>query len=287
MSKYSLVCKKVLFNFAVCTSIDVRNTLSQFEKLRGCKVVEGFVHILLFDNFNDTYFMNISFPELTEITDYLLVYRVSGLRSLGQIFPNLAVIRGQSLFFTYSLVIYEMPSLLDIGLYSLTDITHGLVRIDKNPLLCFIHSVDWDVITHEKGENFIRSIKPDNECPLCPGEHISTHRDENKVSEDKPSICPNSTKMHNWENQGGKRYLCWNRQYCQKICDPKCKSKSCNKSGNCCDYNCLGGCSEDRTDHCVVCRNFSILTNNDRECVTHCRSGFYEVSNCFKLTNFI
>lgn len=46
----------------------------------------------------------------------------------------------------------------EIGLYSLTDIVHGLVRIDKNPSLCYVNTIDWDLIAKEgKGdEHFIK-----------------------------------------------------------------------------------------------------------------------------------
>lgn len=44
---------------------------------------------------------------MVQITGYLLVYRVSGLRSLGQLFPNLSIIRGMTLHQNYALVIYD------------------------------------------------------------------------------------------------------------------------------------------------------------------------------------
>jgi insulin receptor len=70
--------------------------------------VEGFVRVVLIDRANETDYDWFSFPELHEITDYLLVYRVTGLTSLGALFPNLTVIRGNSLFVDYALVVYEM-----------------------------------------------------------------------------------------------------------------------------------------------------------------------------------
>jgi hypothetical protein len=36
--------------------------------------------------------------------------------------------------------------LQELGLYSLTDILRGGVRIEKNPLLCFVDTVNWDLI---------------------------------------------------------------------------------------------------------------------------------------------
>lgn len=157
-----------------------------------------------------------------------------------------------------------MSSLQEVALHSLTDITRGLVRIDKNPSLCFVNSIDWDMITHEDGENYVRSLKPENECPLCPG-------DETSATNDNSLQCPNSTRAENF-----KRHLCWNRQHCQKVCKPQCKS--CNANGQCCDSKCLGGCSIDKTDECVVCRNFTMGTGKDRKCLTRCPDNFYAVN---------
>jgi hypothetical protein len=39
--------------------------------------------------------------------------------------------------------------LQELGLYSLTDILRGGVRIEKNPLLCFVDTVNWDLIAKE------------------------------------------------------------------------------------------------------------------------------------------
>lgn len=242
--------------------MDIRNSISSFQSLKGCRVVEGFLQILLFDHVNETYFENLSFPELTEITDYFLMYRVNGLRSLGQLFPNLAIIRGQNLFFTYSFVLFEMSSLQEIGLYSLTDIVHGLIRIDKNPLLCFVKTIDWDLIAHEHGEHFIDSSKSDNECPLCPGE------DKSNSDGNTTLACPMARNPH--------RPLCWNTQHCQKVCKGGCRT--CNSEGECCAKKCLGGCSGENRDECHVCKN---ITTSINECADECEPNTYMV--CFDI----
>lgn len=146
------------FFVPVCKNVDVRNSVKTFERLNGCRVVEGYVQILLMDidEEDEAFVRSLSFPELREITGYLLLYRVQGLRSLRTLFPNLAVIRGHSLFFNYALVIFEMRHLQEIGLASLTHILRGSVRIEKNPLLCYVDTIDWDLIAHAgKGEHFI------------------------------------------------------------------------------------------------------------------------------------
>ncbi|EFX62637.1 putative insulin receptor, partial [Daphnia pulex] len=96
----------------ICPSIEVRNGPQQFSELEGCRVVEGFLHIVLMENLDFASDLNNrSFPALREITGYLLFYRVFGLRSIGQLFPNLAVIRGQQLLFDFSFVVYELMQL--------------------------------------------------------------------------------------------------------------------------------------------------------------------------------
>lgn len=71
-------------------------------------MIEGILQIVLIDHADSAEFDNLTFPELREVTGFVLLYRVNGLRSLGRLFPNLAVIRGNDLFFDYALVVFEM-----------------------------------------------------------------------------------------------------------------------------------------------------------------------------------
>ncbi|XP_043280650.1 insulin-like receptor [Venturia canescens] len=236
----------------VCQSIDIRNSVSEFSRLEGCRVVEGFVQILLIDHADDTALANLSYPDLIEITGYLVLYRVNGLRSVGRLFPNLTVIRGHSLFINYALVAFEMMHLQEIGLHSLTDILRGSVRFEKNPALCYVDTIDWDLIAKAgRGEHVISGNKPRNGCPVC----------------DKH--CPSrSTKPDDT--------LCWNRQHCQKVCDRKCKDRACTSTGMCCHPSCLGGCTGELAQHCTACREVSVAGN---QCVQRCPSGTYEFMN--------
>lgn len=117
----------------VCKSINVRNSVSSLRQLEGCAVVEGYVQVVLIERANDSDFAPWSFPELREVTEYLLFYRVPGLRRLGQLFPNLTRVGGAQLFLDYGLVVHEMFSLREIGLNRLQEITRGSVIITKNP----------------------------------------------------------------------------------------------------------------------------------------------------------
>ncbi|KAM7249345.1 hypothetical protein ACFE04_019857 [Oxalis oulophora] len=114
--------------------MDIRNTVQSFiSQLNNCRVIEGFLQIVLMDWTNESDFANLTFPKLREITGYLLLYRVNGLTTLATLFPNLSVIRGHDLFMNYALVVYEMLHLQELGLYSLTDIPRGYIQITKNP----------------------------------------------------------------------------------------------------------------------------------------------------------
>lgn len=118
-------------------------------------MVEGSVSILLLDELQYEDFHNYSFPELIEITGYLMLYRISGIRSLYDLFPNLAVIRGRDVFKDYSLIIYEIEHLEEIGLINLQSIDRGNVRIEKNDQLCFADKIDWSLIAKFSGEHYI------------------------------------------------------------------------------------------------------------------------------------
>lgn len=85
--------------------------MENFNELNGCRVIEGFLMITLIDKYNEADYDGLEFPLLTEITEFFLVYRVNGLKSLGKLFPNLRIIRGNTLVHSYSFVIFEMMDL--------------------------------------------------------------------------------------------------------------------------------------------------------------------------------
>ncbi|XP_053999330.1 insulin-like receptor [Hylaeus anthracinus] len=233
----------------VCQSIDIRNGVRNFSKLKGCRIVEGFVQILLIDNAEPWEYANISFPELREITGYLLLYRVDGLRSIGRLFPNLTVIRGHSLFINYALVAFEVMNLQEIGLHSLTTIQRGSVRFEMNPALCYVDTIDWDLIAKAgRGEHVITGNNPKNGCPVC------------------EKNCPRSVTKPG-------ETLCWNQQHCQQICDPKCENNACDGSGNCCHPSCLGTCTGPTMRDCMVCKD---MITADNECKPKCPNGLLE-----------
>lgn len=247
----------------MCQSIDVRNLPIDLLKLKHCRVIEGFLQILLMDNAVAGDYDNYTFPLLTEITDFFLVYRVSGLRSLGKMFPNLSIIGGHNLFSNYALVIFEVLQMEEVGLHSLKYIGRGGVRLEKNALMCHTETVDWTRLvngTHHEANMFLKN-RLENECPVCPGGN-------------------QSESLHNCPilNYSRKKYACWNPEHCQVMCPAKCPW-NCDNAGNCCDKSCIGGCSLGNPKNCTRCKNYVLGTGPDRICVDECPATHYKHMN--------
>ena len=178
--------------------IDIRNQVEKEVVGRNCSVIEGSVSIVLMDHAKPHDFDNYQFTDLVEITGYLLLYRVSGLRTLRYLFPNLRVIRGNSLFFDYALVVYEMQDLQEIGLSKLVAIQKGSVRLEKNNNLCYYETINWSYITSQMMEDhYILKNKKSIECvDVCPAKN-----------------CP--TMESTYQGQKISRQICWDNQTCQ------------------------------------------------------------------------
>uniref|UniRef100_A0A672HE52 Tyrosine-protein kinase receptor n=1 Tax=Salarias fasciatus TaxID=181472 RepID=A0A672HE52_SALFA len=234
---------------------DIRNNVTNLQLLEKCTIIEGHLKILLMFKTKTEDFRGLSYPKLRVVTDYVLLFRVYGLDSLSELFPNLTVIRGNNLFFNYALVLYEMLQLKEVGLHSLMNITRGAVRIEKNPDLCYIATLDWSKILDSVEDNFIVANKNDRECgDVCPG------------TAQGQTICPQSTI------NGHFRGRCWSQNHCQRMCLDNCKHGACSLQGQCCHDQCLGGCSEPgNASSCVACRNLQ----HGSTCVDKCPPGFY------------
>ncbi|XP_055904049.1 insulin-like receptor isoform X2 [Eupeodes corollae] len=234
-------------NEKVCKSRDIRNSVSEFYRLENCTVIEGFLLISLIEGHNHSAYEKYSFPLLTEVTEFVMIYRVNGLRTLSTLFPNLSIIRGKELFEGFALILYENTHLEDVGLVSLTTIARGAIRMEKNPALCFVETIDWTRITVNmtNDQNFFWGNKAVQECPGCPGE----------VDENSDKDC------------NGK---CWNSVTCQKICPNECKN-NCNDKLQCCHESCIGGCSNNDFTKCKGCRQFTKM----KTCIDKCPKDFF------------
>uniref|UniRef100_A0A8C4FB70 Tyrosine-protein kinase receptor n=1 Tax=Dicentrarchus labrax TaxID=13489 RepID=A0A8C4FB70_DICLA len=239
----------------VCQSKDIRNNVTNLQSLENCTIIEGHLKILLMFKTKTEDFRGLSYPKLRVVTDYVLLFRVYGLDSLSDLFPNLTVIRGSNLFFNYALVLYEMLQLKEVGLHSLMNITRGAVRIEKNPDLCYLATLDWSKILDSVGDNFIVANKNERECgDVCPG------------TAQGQTTCPQNTI------NGHFRGRCWSQNHCQRMCLDNCKHSACSLQGQCCHDQCLGGCSEPgNASSCVACRNLQ----HGNTCMEKCPPGFY------------
>ena len=98
-----------------CRDVRVRsNTINLEEELRNCTVIVGYLHIVRFDGVGTNDFSLVSYPNLTEITGHLLIYRVKNLTSIGQLFPNLTRIHGKPVFWNYGLILSQVFDLLEV-----------------------------------------------------------------------------------------------------------------------------------------------------------------------------
>lgn len=249
----------------ICQSKDVRNVPTQFETLRGCRVIEGFLTISLIDSPADKY-ANLTYPELEEISDYILLYRVYGLGTLGNLFPNLRVIRGNTLIEDFAMVVFE-TGLNELGLKSLTHIARGAVRIELSPMLCFVETIDWTEIAVNTSpkEHIITRNKLAKDCSIqCPSsKKVGTNTDINDTIKEPDVICD----VSRYDN---KKRLCWNNKTCQKICPQSCGNRTCNDEGKCCHESCVGSCEGENLDKCSACRFLTIGEGPNRKCIDSC-----------------
>ncbi|CAG5117151.1 unnamed protein product [Candidula unifasciata] len=230
-----------------CGDMDIRNSVKNFRLLENCTVIEGSLHISLIDYVPQEEYDKYSFPLLREITGHLMMFRVFGLRTLRNLFPNLTAIRGQSKFFKdFALVAYEMRDLEELGLMGLT-MVNGLVRLTKNHRLCHISTIDW------------ASLAPSAD----PSKHLFVDNREEQLCPDFcHESCPSTT------HQDISRKRCWSPKPhdCQRNLVCNCSNgRPCAPDGSCCHELCLGGCSGTTAADCYVCTH--VVYNN--ECLSH------------------
>lgn len=179
--------------------MDIRNTADSVNYLANCTKIEGFLLISLIDA---PQIITGTFPLLTEVTEFIIVYRVWGLESLAQLFPNLSVIRGNALFDGYSLMVHSNPNLKYVGLTKLRSITNGGVRIEKNANLCYANTIDWLHIMADNATAWdVAVVNGDlSSCEACPVKSRSGGSDDTGIS------C---------KQYPGKKSYCWNSNSCQ------------------------------------------------------------------------
>lgn len=249
----------------------LKNGCSGCKQLQNCTTYEGSVQLQIVRNADEQVMNELRFPRLTEITGHLLISLVHSQRSLKEIFPNLAVIRGRELFLDYSLVIYENKGLEEINLPSLTTILNGAVRIEKNINLCYVNTIRWKSIMRRNSGKF--AFVSSNNNDAC---YDTCYEDKDHKL--KCTTPPGHTDSPN-------DAYCWgpgtsqDNVECQYLCNHlECGDKGCLRESPhlCCHKECLGGCSIlNSPRHCYACSNFR--QTSDGECVLNCPSHMFEI----------
>ncbi|KAM7354668.1 insulin-like peptide receptor isoform 1-T6 [Cochliomyia hominivorax] len=217
-----------------CGSLDLRNNCNNFYKLKNCTVITGFLIIAQIPHRNAKCdFSQYQFANLREITDFLIINEVRNMSSIKNMFPNLAVIRGQQLLVNYALIVTSVQDLEKIEFRSLIAIQRGHVLVDANPKLCSTEKINWTRLTLKPGQN--------------------------SIFLDKKAQCPLETKCN-----GCKRDSCWSNDVCQKIENDSVLSIMQDTSK--CHELCLGGCYDSTDRGCVVCKGYTDHGTCVKEC---------------------
>ena len=191
------------------------------------------------------------FPNLVEITDYLLVFQAQQLPSLDILFPKLAIIRGDKLFKNYALIIFLSNSLHQINLKSLVSLQRGGVLLSRLYHTCYVNTIDWAYLLKDPESPTPTMTLVKNDC--------------------FSQTCKPSCQQHN----------CWSEHSCQLKCAHKCAA-SCNLDNPvvCCQNPLCLHCYNDTS--CASCLGLRDLHTG--ECVQHCpvNSLIYQNHSCVR-----
>ncbi len=244
----------------MCSSITLQSNVlaSKIEKIRNCSIIVGNLKILnaKFTDLNLTslYLPNNEalFPNLVEITDYLLIFQAHNIKSLDTLFPRLSIIRGDTLFKnSYSLIIFLTNSLQQINLKNLVELKRGTVLLSRLYNACYTQTIDWSKLIKDKNAAKPTMALSNNDC-------LNTQ------------ICPRECKNK-----------CWSNQNCQLECPPNCES-GCylDHTNKCCSNKLCSYCN--MFEKCISCSKFRDLSSG--RCVEQCPIGslVYESHSCVK-----
>ncbi|XP_053706397.1 receptor tyrosine-protein kinase erbB-3b isoform X2 [Synchiropus splendidus] len=169
------------------TGAEHRQTVdsSNIDSFVNCTKIQGSLHFLVTGILGDD-FRNIPpldarrlevFRTVREISDILNIQSWPRELSDLSVFSSLTTIQGRSLDKRFSLMVMHVPSLTSLGLRSLREISDGSVYISQNPQLCYLHTVDWQVLFRGRRTrlNNVNSNRRLSECvadghvcdPLC------------------------------------------------------------------------------------------------------------------------
>ena len=271
----------LLFAFLVCAgrNVSVRD-LPDFSK-SNCNVIEG--PLVLHASHPPLNMLEVKeyltpLTTIVEITSVLMVTGLEeGVESIGQILPNLAVIRGNPAYrahgFLFGLRVYGNKYLKRVELNKLTHALgeNNLVVFWDNRELNFYHTVDWNKISSSR------------KCALA-----------NKIDLGKCSAqCGSGDNRGCWNgsNEGcqtgecsvlGKHGLVYGTVFIIFVVTilvynknkPNCSTDIHGAFRNYSGSECLSFCTVGGMTKCVSCKNFYY----NGMCVHECPSNTYKVS---------
>lgn len=100
-----------------------------------------------------------------------------------------------------------MPDLEELGLAGLTRIVRGAIRMEKNPQLCYIETVNWAQLGVNSDDSFILQNRNADECfkfSICP-------KDANGAD-----VCPRRQVTDVDTSEKFSQSVCWSADSCQK-----------------------------------------------------------------------
>uniref|UniRef100_A0A6P7FRH9 Insulin-like peptide receptor isoform X4 n=1 Tax=Diabrotica virgifera virgifera TaxID=50390 RepID=A0A6P7FRH9_DIAVI len=110
---FVLILSFVFVDCEICETFRLNSHPKNLKVLENCTEIWGSLQIALFDNNEDYHnltekdYESYVFPKLRVISGNLLLLKIRGLTSIGQLFPNLNQIGGRELNMDYSLVIWD------------------------------------------------------------------------------------------------------------------------------------------------------------------------------------
>lgn len=126
--------ESVLFQFdGRCHSKHIRFDVKQLKLLENCVIIDGHLVIADIVKFETVQFALFSFPQLTQVTEYIIVNNVRGLDSLTRLFPNLTSINGKKTFRGSSLILQDIPDMDRGELEDFSKMCNDSAPHSKNP----------------------------------------------------------------------------------------------------------------------------------------------------------
>lgn len=103
-------------NAKLCAGVELIMAEPQdfVRELSGCTEIGGSLTLARMEYAEEDFFEDLYFPELVAVRGYFLVFRVAGLYSLGNLFPNLTVVKGNEIIKDVSVVIDQVFDLEEV-----------------------------------------------------------------------------------------------------------------------------------------------------------------------------